>query len=469
MYIDLLDSVKTGHPAEFAMEKWWRPKDEKDQVQAISISHAAILIRLLYGDTITLSHHQILDSCGWLTACSSLIGRSKELPFPPVRWAAYKLKNPKPGDFVCKAIEVFLPGADDFKLSAWPGLEPQQKQRISDEIKRTGSFKTMLRPVLSSLESSLLIKYQQQQEALVKFHEYLTTPYTWSEQQPLITPCHEDNPISLWGGMESRRNKPDGIPGEYLEEIKEVITKADQDIEKRSNLYNAITKYEPGIRMKFRKIIDYYYNLKISYSTDKGAGLRSILDQNAETKIKDDLKLLQDMDSSQVPNQQEVYTFVPEQFSELATLDFEDFIRVMKEPNLRASIQILRTFKAIRPKKNDPEYVKWKMALDKATDEHEKLLAKELKGKVHLKGENIGVLVSTAVFGFGIPVAFHGLVNFMDIGVNEPVIDRIASGVGGLFGSAAQGIIKKIDQDKIRTSAVARIHNKISKSVKRNT
>ena len=469
MFIDLLDSVKTGHPGEFTKEKWWRPKDEKNQAQAIAISHAAILVRLLYGDTITLSHHQILDSCGWMTACSSLVGRANELPFPPVRWAAYGETDPKPEDLIKKAIAVFLPGADDFKLSAWPELEPQQKQKMSDEIMRTGSFKTLLHPVLSSLKSSLLIKYQQQEEALVKFHEYLTSPHAWSEPQPLMTPCYADNPISLWGGMESRRDKPDGIPGEYLDEMKAVITNAGQDIEKRSNQYNAITKYEPDIRSRLRKIIDYYYNLKISYSTDKGAGLRSILDQEADTRIEDDLKLLQGIDSSQVPNQQEIYTFVPGQFSELGTLDFDDFIRVMKEPELKASVQLLRTFKAIRPDKNDPAYAEWKTALDKATDNHEKLLAKELKGKVHLKGENLRVLVSAAVFSFGIPVAFHGLVNFADIGVNEPVTDRIASGVGGLLGAVTHGIMNKIDQEKIPASAVARIHNKISKTVKRNT
>jgi len=73
-------------------------------------------------------------------------------------------------------------------------------------------------------------------------------------------------------------------------------------------------------------------------------GLRSILDQDADTRIEDDLKLLQDMDDFQPPNQQEIFTFVPGQLLELSTLDFDDFISVIREPDLKASIQILRDF-----------------------------------------------------------------------------------------------------------------------------
>ncbi len=476
MYIDLLDSTKSGHPmASNANEEWWRATTAESQHHAISIAQAAMMIRLLYGDTIVLSHNQIFDSYAWMSACENLMINAENIPFLPITWASHGVKDPTPDSLIDTAVNIFCPtSTTKFKLSAWPGLDLTLRKLIAENIKTSRSFNNMFKGV--PVDSSLKPIYEEQQFALIIFHEYLQKNYkeniNWTISNPTAIKGCRQTKTSIWDSLNSKRDEQQGIPGEVLDEIEAKINP--QDIENRSDLYSAISELDVSLRARIRQLIDFYYNQKIGESTTNGVGLFSILDQDPTTPISLDDELLNYVEDNVLEgknHRKEAFQFLPEDFSELSTLKFYDCINILKDPEVKRSL--LRVHNLMDElyylQSEHPltlyKHWKWRKQMDEWVNNHQILLANKLSGKVAIKNKTLITLIPSMAIASTLDAAIIGIVSYFGGGVP---MEMLATGIGTAVGVLAPKLIEKINPIIIPTSASARIRRKIRNSAIKN-
>lgn len=475
MYIDLLDSTKSGHPFQSGVqEDWWRANTTEQQHQAVSIAQAAMMIRLLYGETIVLTHHQIFDSYAWLSACENFVGAAPALPFVPVTWSVYTYGSASPEGFIDTAVKIFRPtGKFSFKLSAWPSLDAKLREKIAQNLERDRSFKGMYKDVWESLDSSLKDKYTQQQTALIKFHEYLLQHHRqsipWTPNTPtVIKNCDLEHPRSIWTLLNTVRDHPKGIPGEVLDEIQAQIAGVEngrslaENLEVRSFLYLAISELDAELRDRIRKLIDFCYNLKTGQSASPVC-LYSVLDQDQATPPSEDSELLDFIENEYfgTDSANDVLLFHPGQFKELSTLRFDDCIRILGLPQIQLSLQTLRNHAQAYPGKQAGYYQEthWLEQMDALVLQHNTLLAKNLTGKVAV-GKN-GMLMALMP-ALAVTAAVGGDVVSYYAGSTAGIL---TSTLIALLGSLTPLLAQKIDPLKIPTSAASRIFGRLQSSV----
>lgn len=69
-YLDVLDPVKSGYPDPV---DWWHPATYQHQHAALAETEGVLLIRALYGESLTLSQTQAFDSVAWLGMIEKVI------------------------------------------------------------------------------------------------------------------------------------------------------------------------------------------------------------------------------------------------------------------------------------------------------------------------------------------------------------------------------------------------------------
>jgi len=492
MYLDLLDSAKSGHPISIdTKNEWWRAKDIKKQGEAISVSHAGLLMRLLYGDTIVLPSNQALDSVAWLKACAQLTKASDNLEYPLFTWAAFRIDKPTPDSFIETAIQTFKPKENDpkqFKLSAWPGIDNDTRKIIAENLKTKRSFKEMFDN--TSIDQSLKGVFEEQQDALINFYDYLFRnvhpkdkhylDWTIDSPKPIKKSREpQDNPRRIWNDLKKTRDRQNGIPGDVLDKIEQSVLGRDnkgtpENLENRSALYTEIQDLDPILRDRIKKLIDIYYNKKNSVSVVDGYGLMSVMDQDPNSPVEDDEKLLnfvEELENADNEQEKALLYFFPGQFKELSTLSLKDCVELLAEPKMQSSIRHLRSLVIKAPGNNGEKviaskYRDWSLQFREHLDQHQRLLVEGLPGKVKLENEKLVAILPSVLMGSVFAGAAQGIVTYF--GLPFPV-DALAVAAGTLLGLLAPVKLEdKIDARNIPTSAAARIDKKIERSITHN-
>jgi len=493
MYIDLLDSAKSGHPiGADTKTEWWRAKDPKKQQEAISLAHAALLMRLLYGDTIVLPSNQAIDSVAWLKAAAYLPNASENLEQPVITWAAFRIDKPTPDSFLETAIEAFKPKptAGQFKLSAWPTIDDKIRTTIANNLKNKRSFANMFDDIKYDIDSSIRASFEEQQYGLINFHKYLEKYYSpkdenyyqWDWENPrAIKKSREpkDNPRKIWQDLLRTKGKLQGIPGDILEDIrKKLIKDADgkenpENLEIRSALYSAIEGEPAKLRTRIRKLIDLYYNKKNAVSVTDGYGLMSILDQDINTPVEEDQTLMDFAEKADGDDEEDgkaALYFLPGKFPELSALTLEECMNILSDPKVRNSIKALRHLFVTKPGRDqDPvassSYREWSKDFHHKLNLHQDLLTKKLPGKVKLENERLVALMPSALFGAAGSGLAAGVVSYFNL---PPSSEMAIVSFSTFIASMLPVLAEKIDPKNIPTSAAARINKKISGSITRN-
>lgn len=485
MYLDLFDSTKSGHPISAdTKDEWWRSNNNDSQDDAIQLAHAGMIMRLLYGDTIVLTHNQIVDSVAFLRAVQKMSDSLARFPHVPFTWAAYNTE-PTPEAFISTVEGIFRPKQPDpvrsqlkqFKFSAWAGLTDKMRIQIADNLKDKKSFKFMLDGVLKDVNPKLQTMFGEQAEALHYFDLYLRNNYTnsdWSVDGPtVIKPSEVGVKKSIWEDLNSLRDMTDGIPSSVLDNIVKKI--GIFNVEIRSALYEGITDEPDEIRERVKDYIDRFYNEKNGASATGGRGIFTIMDQNPQTAPSDDEKYDSLADSVNSIDGREgkiILHQLPQEYKGLSAITLDDCIRILRLPKIQNNITQMhlwvRQLQELRKDNqlvNSGDYRNISENLHKAIDVHETDLAKELEKEIKINNGTLWALVKPAsllsVAG-GIEVA-KGLIS---IAINtQPYWTQAATNFGvGILGEIIPDLVEK----RMKITAAGTIRQSLRKASPRN-
>jgi hypothetical protein len=250
-YFTLLDSASSAysslrHDHEL---KWWLPSN-RQRKEAYCIASSKVMYRLLLGDVLTIPRNQAFDSPAFLDIFDSLRGTNTE-------WFNVSLLSegePTLQKFVEEVAERFED--QSFLLSAWPGLDIEQRGQIAKNIRYSGNFRDML--FNCQLSGQQLEVFQRQYEQLNYLFEYLK-----NNPKYLITSSTDPKiDRSLWNRLSDKKSLIKlGPLSEIITSIPKRININEENINNRGVLYKGIAEF-PDHRDALREIIDHhYYNI----------------------------------------------------------------------------------------------------------------------------------------------------------------------------------------------------------------
>jgi hypothetical protein len=261
-YFTQLDSALTANKRFRRADEitWWLPNEE-ERTNALVTGSTRVMYRFLFGDILTLPRNQAFDSPLFFSMADELLKVEGE-------WINLSLlteKEPSLELFVNEVAERFK--EKSFLLSAWPGLDEAQRERIYLNIKETGSFDRMLDQV-GEISGEHLDTFLRQQETLQKLLHYLQKHPEFMKQS--ATNIHKKN-RSLWNRISDPHILDQlGPHAQILKKIPRKIGKTG-NLNNRGMLYKGIEEYPDDIRYRIKNVIDqqYYYILADSVAGGK--------------------------------------------------------------------------------------------------------------------------------------------------------------------------------------------------------
>ena len=446
IFLDLLDSAKSAHVKEYVSE-WWRPENDEQQRTITEMAQAEMMVRILYGETITLSNNQATDSVAWLTNAEKFC--SLDTPWEPVAVAFSGVQPSSPADAI-RDILINYFADHSFKLSSWVGLEDKLKDKVAENLKQHDlpNFEKMFIGVIDSMfDQKLSDKLNQQAFGLQKFYEYLN--------------INQAKPVSiravsvgdrLWPRLMSLKDDPKGIPAATLDSIKDIATP--HKVEFRGSLYNALEKLDMDSheRIRIRKFIDRYYNEKMGLSVANGKGVYTTTDFDLNTSLDEDESI--DIRADQYNGEDGLLGRVALEINPETSANFlkwDDFASVLKDDVFRKSARGLRLkieeYDDLKPMDPwyDRKYRLWHSQTYEILNQHHELLASYLGKRIIHKGSSIKIYIAPAITAAVPPLLALAAGN----NLGEQVIYTF---LGGLVGYAASEIVKEKIQPVIKTA-----------------
>lgn len=476
IYLDVLDSVKTAHPSLGTIE-WWQPQNTKQQQASLAIAHSNIMIRLLMGETISISNNQMIDSYGWLSIADKMSELDEIIPWAPFNFVYYeKVRSEVNRDSLRKlAINCF--SDPKFEFSAWAHLDEKQKRMIAENLRKDiPRFDQLLKGFSLSMTSEMESKFEQQAHSLQKIYEYLQR---WEKTRNVCIPATQSNKL-IWPRMETLRDIKNGIKGKILDEICELVGK--DRLEYRSDILRATKKMEINDldRERLKMYLDRFYNEKLAVSVSNGRGEFTMTDHTPDPTIQEDMVEDALADQSNDPFgllTQTVYDVATiggeKKRDPIETLTWEQMADVLKDKELTKSAQkfqrIISEYYSLNPEAlNYHEvYTTWLGKTLEQLHHHRELLAKNLgKRVIYDSGVNkfiTYVSPKAGVIAGGAVGYLVGTVNF------NPVIGLVIGGAAALASDLiAEGLGTSI-QKVIESRAVGRYRTSLDKTIQIKT
>ncbi len=255
-YITLLDSATSAYSANRRPHEvnWWLPNDEQ-RTKAMIFGSTSVMYRLLFGDVLRLPRNQAFDSPAFFNIFEGLQNVEQ-------RWLTVSVLTklrPTPLLFVKDVANQF--NNENFLLSAWPSLDQKQRNRIYENIKRTGNFREMLHGV-GEIYSPYDVTFQRQRELLQYVFEYL-------QKHPEA--LHKSSGVSksLWDRLLDKNILEQlGTSSRILQAIPDRIGES-ENINNRGVLYKYIAEFT-DVRDTIREVIDQQYHCILAESVANG-------------------------------------------------------------------------------------------------------------------------------------------------------------------------------------------------------
>jgi hypothetical protein len=481
LYVDFLDSVQSAFPSEYYSEKhWWRPKSIEQQKQASQIAHAAIILRILHGETLVLSNNQAFDSVAWLQAAEK-IGTQSDFSFPPMIWAAHGVKQKRltPHIFLAKVIETFEnPG---FKLSAWVGIDDKLRLKIVKNLIKHKSFEYMLDNMQADIADDNVWDWlSAYANGLESFYKYLQNSRARFRQNLIIRTAPQVQNY-IWPHLQVLKDQVDGIPGKVLDEVRSFVKHSEKQknitglLEIRGELYDAFQEVDD--RDEYKKFVDLFYNEKIALSCNGGQGIFSIQDHNPLTPPEDDEEksnLADKFHGSQglIGKTSVSIEFNPTSFPELNELPLADCFKLLSDYEFQNSIRNLRRNWRQYPSNstNDPEYFHkyqtWSRRTHEVLVKHQALLARKLESKIAIQDDAIFARIKAPFAAGTVAAAGELTATIMQV----PLLGKLALKFTEGFASELLTEVteNKVNEKEIPASASGRIRRRLYTATSEN-
>jgi hypothetical protein len=469
LYIDLLDSVKTAHPEKYSHE-WWRADSVSEQEDAIKIAHTAMMVRLLYGETLVMPNNQANDSVGWLRAADAFNALGKHLDWAPVAIAAFGSSQSKPTSEYL--LEVTLKNFSDpnFVFSAWVGLGQKQKEKIVSNLKKDtpSRFAEMMDGVKSEFGSELDDKLIEQALGLQRLYSYLVD---WEKKGLVVI---NSNPTNYSIGKHMSKLKGEEESTKVLKRIAKNITKlhGKAALEARSLWYRYLEQIEEPVRSNAKAYVDRYYNEKLSISVNKGKALFTFTDHNPDSPlVEDELNdNLADQSRKDGVLSKVALQVYPQKIHGVSSLDWKTCTEIVADTDFKNSLNALlylyREFDGLEKNKEYfRKYRDWRKQMWEKLQKHNDFLAKSLAPAVSLDSTGMRLIVHAAPHT--IPAAFAVASSTVGYIQGIPLAESaLAGGVIGYLSSVLFDSVKeKILPNLIKTSAAGRIRASLDEAI----
>lgn len=477
MYIDLFDSMNTAHVDE---REWWRPKNVNQQAQGVTIAKTALLLRILFGEKLTLVRNQVFDSYAWFKVSREFLNsKFFHLTHKPFVWSAFGYSDLSPNSFIKDAIGVFKPKntANQFMLSAWPGLESAQRLKIAENIERDCNFKNMLMNI-GQHDSKMEAIFAEQAYGLQYFYEYLCQ----QRNQGLISNAYQNTKDrNIWVNIDKVKGKIGGIDPIHINHIFEKAKAQEHDeeavlnlLENRSALYSFISDLPEDDRSTIRKYIDGFYNLKNCYSSTNGIGFRSVFDQISTTSMDQDsiiLKNIENAEESGIYKSDSLIAYIPEEFPALESVDIIDCLPLLEDLQFQDSCNKINRYKrAIIELPHDStrnlEYSNLSKSLQAALDDHQEFLSQRL-GNIIQESNKIQKIVvkGSPILGAAVGATTGQAIS---IYIPDPGTQAIVTIAFAIIGASLPLLKDTKVFNMLPTSAVSKASVGFRRAVKRN-
>ncbi len=301
-YLDILDSVKSQTPSvllENALRRISLPSE--------AIAEAGIVSSILYGDTITLSNHQMMDSRVLLRLMPEIAKLKPTGDIPPLAvrfYCSYPIQEVTRDLLWGVTLQNFK--NPQFLLSAWPDVVVERRDQVVQNIqaemeKDVRDFRNLLLNIPPDDTAATLVN------GLQTLYKYLDD---WRSTNPYELAALSR--IPLWKNLQKLQHHPLGIPSEIMSQMehyaeeesrrleKEGVGKTKEDIlEARSYLYDFLLRvYQDDLEAidNARQLVDFYYNARVCDSVSGGHGLLSVTDSVGQMLMKTQVERLQAAD-----------------------------------------------------------------------------------------------------------------------------------------------------------------------------
>lgn len=275
-----LDSAKTAHYSSKAIERdnWWVPDDNKTWLLHTTSAAAMAIKQVLWGEIICVPRNQYLDSPGWLNIADFFIKSKLSLFSICIHDPGIDLT---PAGFLIDCANQFknVSGSSMFAMSGWPGLSPEERIKVYENLVSRRNFKDMLDGI--KVDSSKREDFEYQRDTLQHVLEYLDgkdlikrtrspKSSTWDKVEEKIKNVELINNLKEIHGKEFAKD--------YVNAFREMKKVAKDKhkyypkeqlkwLNQRSNLYQHIYDYDPKLRELLHTDIDLFYNQTICESS----------------------------------------------------------------------------------------------------------------------------------------------------------------------------------------------------------
>lgn len=393
-YVDLLDSAASAHPHS-APHEWWRPKTQQDQNSAKRAAEAALIVRYLHGETISLSNNQAVDSVSWLSLARD--ATALDIPWNPIQFVGHNLQYYDSEAGLVEATINYLSNSE-FLMSAWGKLDDEIKAGILANLRNDDEivFGKMLKGQITKLDTNTGQSFSDQAEGLQYLYEYLKTN---RGRQVCVKAGRTE--ISLISKMTSSLHRDSEIPESVARSLLESTS---GDLEKRSAWLPILQNLEPYLREKINKYLNVHYNEKLADSVSNGNGSFSVTDHDSNSPPANEESISEIADLSN-PSLgllgREVFNVYTEKITNVLT--WKDFVLFARDEEFQKRALYLRSVSdelSLIPKNSEffSQYRTWLAKMFEALNQHQEYLSQALAGKARVVNNRLMLLIGS---GFG--------------------------------------------------------------------